>query len=329
MRNIGIIGTGYYVPSKVVTNNDLAKIIETSDEWIYKKVGIKERRMASPQEATSDLAIYSAQDAIRNAGISVEEIDLIILATSSPDMIQPSTAAIVQGKIGAINSCAFDISAVCAGFNYALTVANDMMRSNKNYKKALVIGAETYSRILDYTDRRTCIYFGDGAGAVILGDVSEKYGIKGSYLKNDGRGASVIQFLGGGSRYPASQETLKNNLHKFEMQGKLVWEFATDVFPKAIKKVVEDSCEKVENLDWVFSHQANINIIKSGLSALNIPMEKTYTTIEKYGNTSGASVVITLAEANKIGILKNGDKISLVAFGGGLSYGSLFLIWGK
>lgn len=329
MRNIGILGTGYYLPSKVLTNKELAEKVQTTDEWIYKKVGIKERRVASPHEATSDLAIYAAQDAVRNSEININEIDLIILATSTPDMIQPSTAAIVQGKIGALNACAFDISAVCAGFNYALAVASDMMKANNNYKKALVIGAETYSRILDYTDRKTCVYFGDGAGAVVLGDVPEEYGMKGSFLKNDGRGASVIQFLGGGSRYPASEETLKNNYHRFEMQGKLVWDFATTVFPKAVKTVVDNCGEKVSNLDWVFSHQANINIIKSGLDSLGLPFEKTYTTIEKYGNTSGASVVITLAEANAKGLLKKGDKVALVAFGGGLSYGSLYLKWGK
>lgn len=328
MRNIGIIGTGMYVPSKIMTNKDISEFIETTDEWIYKKVGIKERRIAAPQEATSDLAIYAAQDAIRNANVNVEEIDLIVLATSSPDMIQPSTAAIVQGKLGAINACAFDVSAVCAGFIYGLTVAENMLRANKNYKKALVIGAETYSRILDWEDRKTCVYFGDGAGAAVLSDVKEEYGIKNTFLMNDGRGASVIQFLGGGSRYPASEETLKNKYHRFEMQGKMVWDFATEIFPKAVKKVVEESNEKVCNLDWIFSHQANINIIKNGMKSLELNIEKTYTTIEKYGNTSGASVILTLAEANKKNLLKKGDKISLVAFGGGLSYGSAYLIWG-
>lgn len=329
MRNIGILGTGYYLPSKVLTNKELSKIVNTTEEWIYNKVGIKERRIASPQEATSDLAIYAAQEAIRNSKISIEEIDLIILATSSPDMIQPSTAAIVQGKIGAINACAFDISAVCAGFNYALSVANDMMKSNSYYKKALVIGAETYSRILDWTDRKTCVYFGDGAGAAILGDVSEKYGIKSTNLENDGRGASVIQFLGGGSRYPATEETLRKNMHKFEMQGKLVWDFATEAFPNGIKKVLDKSNEKPENLNWIISHQANINIIKQSMLKLNLSMEKTYTTIEKYGNTSGASVIITLAEANKKGLLKSGDKIGLISFGGGLSCGAVYLVWGN
>lgn len=329
MRNIGILGTGYYVPSKVMTNKEISTFVDTTDEWIYKKVGIKERRIASPQEATSDLAIYAAQDALRNSKINAGDIDLIILATSSPDMIQPSTAAIVQGKLGAVNACAFDISAVCAGFVYALTVAQDMLKANPMYKKALVIGAETYSRILDWTDRSTCVYFGDGAGAVVIGDVEEEYGIKSRYLMNDGRGASVIQFLGGGSRYPTTEETLKNKFHKFEMQGKLVWNFANEVFPKAVKKVIDLADEKVENLDWVISHQANINIIKNSMKTLGIDGEKTYTTIEKYGNTSGASVAITLAEANKKGLLKKGDKISLVAFGGGLSYGATYLVWGN
>lgn len=328
-RSIGIIGTGYYLPTKVMTNSEISKFIDTDDEWIYKRVGIRERRIASPHEATSDLAIYAAQDALRNSKVNVEDIDLIVLATSSPDMIQPSTAAIVQGKIGAINACAFDISAVCAGFNYALTIASDMMKANPRYKKALVIGAETYSRILDWTDRKTCVYFGDGAGAAILGEVSSEHGIKETFLMNDGRGASVIQFLGGGSRYPASEETLKNNYHKFEMQGKLVWNFATEVFPSSVKKVTEMAGESVENLDWVFSHQANINIIKNSMEKLGLPMDKTYTTIEKYGNTSGASVAITLAEANKKGLLKEGDKIALVAFGGGLSYGAIYMVWGK
>lgn len=329
MRNIGILGTGHYLPSKVLSNKELGKMVDTTDEWIYAKVGIRERRIASPQEATSDLAIYAAQEAIRDAEITVMDIDLIILATSSPDSIQPSTAAIVQGKLGAINACCFDISAVCAGFNYALSIANDMMKSNKKYRKALVIGAETYSRILDWTDRKTCVYFGDGSGAVVLGDVSEKYGIKETHLENDGRGASVIQFLGGGSRYPATEETLKKNMHKFEMQGKLVWDFATEIFPKTVKRVVENVGEKVENLDWIISHQANINIIKQSMKKLELPMEKTYTTIENYGNTSGASVAITLSEANKKGLLKLGDKIALVAFGGGLSCGGIYLVWGK
>jgi 3-oxoacyl-[acyl-carrier-protein] synthase-3 len=328
MSNIGITGTGFYVPSKVMTNKDLESLVDTSDEWIQKKVGIKERRIASPQEATSDLAIYAAQEALSNANVENKEIDLIILATSTPDMIQPATASIVQGKIGATNSAAFDVSAVCAGFIYAITTAYGMMKGIDHYKKALVIGAETYSRILDWNDRETCVFFGDGAGAVILEEVEDDFGIQETYLKNDGRGASVIQFLAGGSRYPASEETLEKNMHKFEMQGKQVWDFATTVMPLAVNKVVESADEKVSNLDFVIPHQANINIIKNSMDKLNLPMSKTYTNIDKYGNTSGASVAIALAEAHQKGVFNKGDKISLVGFGGGLSYGAVYLTWG-
>jgi len=327
MNDIGIIGTGFYVPAKVLTNKELEKRLETSDEWIYQKVGIKERRIAEPQEATSDLAIYASQESMRSAGIHSDDVDLIVLATSTPDMIQPSTAAIVQGKIGAINSAAFDVSAVCAGFVYAITVAYAMMKAIKDYKKALVIGAETYSRILDWNDRNTCVYFGDGAGAVVLGKVEEGTGIRNTFLRNDGRGANVIKFLGGGSRYPSSLETLEKNMHRFEMQGKQVWDFATTVCPLSVKKVVEDAGERLQDIDMVISHQANINIIKYSMDKLGLPMEKTFTNLDKYGNTSGASIPIALADAHQKGLIKKGNNVVLVGFGGGLSYGAVYLKW--
>jgi 3-oxoacyl-[acyl-carrier-protein] synthase-3 len=325
---VGIIGTGYYVPSRILTNLELESMVDTTDAWIFAKVGIHERRIADPHEATSDLAIHAAHEALRNAGVSPEEIDLIILATSSPDMIQPATAAIVQGKLGALNSAAFDVSAVCAGFVYALTVAQAMMKANPGYAKALVIGAETYSRILDWTDRTTCVYFGDGAGAVVLGKQPGSYGIHTTYLKNDGRGAGAIRYQGGGSRHPASTETLAQNLHRFEMNGKAVWDFATKACPESIRRVVSDAGLQIDEVDWVITHQANINIIKSSLADLGIPMTKTYTTIEHYANTAGASIPITLAEAHKKGLFKKGDKIVLVGFGGGLSLGAVYLEWG-
>lgn len=324
---IGIIGTGYFVPDKVLTNKDLEQMVDTTDDWIYGKVGVKERRIADPHDATSDLAIYASHDAMRSAGIHPEDLDLIILATSSPDMIQPATASILQGKLGALNSAAFDVSAVCAGFPYALTVAYSMMAALPQYKKALVIGAETYSRLLDWTDRNTCVYFGDGAGAVILGQVEEGYGIKSTFLKNDGRGAGVIKFQGGGSRYPTSPETIAKKFHKFEMNGKEVWNFATRVCPESVNQVCSTAGLSVKDLDWVITHQANINIIKNSMETLGLSMDKTYTTIAKYGNTSGASIPITLAEANSKGLLKKGDNIALVGFGGGLSQGAVLLKW--
>jgi 3-oxoacyl-[acyl-carrier-protein] synthase-3 len=325
---IGIIGTGYYLPSKILTNQDLEQMVETSDSWIYSKVGIRERRIAGPHEATSDLALRAAQEALSNAGVEPEEIDLIVLATSSPDMIQPATAAIVQGKLGALNSAAFDVSAVCAGFVYGMTVAWSMMQANPSYKRALVIGAETYSRILDWTDRTTCVYFGDGAGAVVLGKQAGELGIQTTFLKNDGRGAGAIRYLGGGSRHPASLETLAQKMHRFEMNGREVWNFATEACPLSIRKVVSDAGLNLSDIDWVIAHQANINIIRHSLADLGIPMEKTYTTIEKYANTAGASIPITLAEAHAKGLFKKGDKIVLVGFGGGLSLGAIYLNWG-
>jgi 3-oxoacyl-[acyl-carrier-protein] synthase-3 len=312
---VGIIGTGYYVPSRIMTNKDLEGMVDTTDAWIFNKVGIRERRIAHDDEATSDLAVEAARDALQNAGLTADKIDLIVLATSSPDMIQPATAAIVQGKLGALNSAAFDVAAVCAGFVYALTVAEAMMRTNPAYEHALVIGAETYSRILDWTDRTTCVYFGDGAGAVVLGRQEDPHGIRTSYLKNDGRGCQTIRYLGRGP-------------HRFEMNGKAVWEFATKACPDSIRRVTESAEISVDELDWVITHQANVNIIKSSLAELGIPFSKTYTTIEQYANTAGASIPITLAEGHKKGLFQKGDKMVLVGFGGGLSLGAVYLEWG-
>lgn len=327
MNNIGIKGLGYYLPNMTWTNRDLEKMINTSDEWIFSKTGIKERRIADPCEATSDLALYASLDALEDADLKAENIDLIILATSSPDMLQPSTAAILQGKLGAKNAAAFDISAVCAGFIFAITTAAGMMRG-LGYKNALVVGAETYSRILDWKDRNTCVFFGDGAGAVVLSETHEQ-GFIGSYIMNNGRGWDVIKYPAGGSRIPTTHETVKKGLHAFSMQGKKVWEFATEVFPASIRKVAEHSGIGIEDIDMVISHQANINIIKTSMANLGIPMEKTYTTIEKYGNTSGASVPITLVEAYKKNLIKKGDTVALVGFGGGLSWGAVLLNWIK
>ena len=312
---VGIIGTGYYVPSRIMTNKDLEAMVDTTDAWIFHKVGIRERRIAKPEEATSDLAVYAARDALQNAGISAEQVDLIVLATSSPDMIQPATAAIVQGKLGALNSAAFDVAAVCAGFVYALTVADALMKTNPAYERALVIGAETYSRILDWSDRTTCVYFGDGAGAVVLGRQPEPYGLHTSYLKNDGRGCQTIRYLGG---LP----------HRFEMNGKAVWDFATQACPDSIRRVTEAAEVSLDELDWVITHQANVNIIRNSLDELGIPWSKTYTTIEQYANTAGASIPITLAEGHRKGLFQKGDKMVLVGFGGGLSLGAVYLEWG-
>jgi 3-oxoacyl-[acyl-carrier-protein] synthase-3 len=241
-------------------------------------------------------------------------------------MMQPSTAAILQGKVGARNAGAFDISAVCAGFVYAVSVAFSMMRGCDRYRKVLVVGAETYSRILDWKDRTTCVFFGDGAGAVVLGETREP-GYLSQFLAADGTKWDVIQFPAGGSRLPTSQHTLDGGMHSFRMQGKQVWDFATKAFPEAVTRAAELAGVAVSDIDWVISHQANINIIQAGMAALGLPMNRTHTTIERTANTSGASVPIALDDAVTTGRIKPGQLVCMVGFGGGLAWGAVLVRW--
>ena len=325
---VRIIGTGSYLPEKVVTNFDMEKILDTTDDWIYTRVGIRERRIIDDEDTTSDLAARAAKKALEDANVDVLDIDLIIVATSSPDMIQPSTACVVQRKIGAWNAAAFDISAVCSGFVYALSIGADLLMSN-SYKKALIIGAEAYSRILDWSDRTSCVFFGDGAGAVVVSTDDKEKGILGSYLMADGRGYEIITMPAGGAKLPASYETVRNNQHAFRMDGKKIWDFVVDIFPKVVAKTLEKSGLTINDVDFIISHQANVNLIREGMKSIGLPMSKTHTTIEKYGNTSGASVSITLDDALKSGKINNGDTVILVAFGGGLTWGGIALRWNK
>jgi len=326
--SIVISGIGYYVPEKIIPNQWFEDKIDTTDAWIFEKVGIKERRMAAFNQTTSDLAVEASIKAIKDADLTIKDIDLIVLATSSPDMIQPPTASIVQGKLGANHAAAYDVGAVCAGFVFALNTAYAMQKTY-NYKHVLVIGAETYSRILDYKDRTTCVYFGDGAGAVVLSQKEHDGGIQEGYLMTEGDKNDVIRFQGGAAQFPTSLETIANNLHKFEMQGKKVWDFAVRVLPQATREVLKKANKKIEDLDFIVFHQANINIIRHGLNSLGIKEDKTHTTIKHFGNTSGASIVITLADAYEKKLIKKGDLIALVGFGGGLSYGATLLTWVK
>ncbi|MFO7697373.1 MAG: beta-ketoacyl-ACP synthase III [Anaerolineae bacterium] len=326
-RPIAIIGTGLYVPAEIVTNQDLASYLDTTDDWIQSKVGVKERRRAADGESTSDLAVAAARQALQRAGIEPSDLDLIVLATSSPDMIQPPTASIVQGKLGAYNAAAFDVGAVCAGGVYALDVAAAMMQSHAMYTHTLVIGAETYSRILDWNDRETCVYFGDGAGAAVLGHVSDGYGLCHSVLGTDGRAWDTITFLGGGSRHPASEDTVRNGLHKFRMRGKDVWTFATTVVPNAVELALTQAGMAAQDLDLVIFHQANINIIRANMERLGLSMCKTHICLDRYANTSGASVLMALHEAVERGKLCSGDTVALVGFGGGLSWAVSIWVW--
>lgn len=321
---VGILGTGSYLPEKVMTNDDLSKFVDTNDEWIRTRTGIRERRIAAENEATSDLAYKAAEKAIENAKIDKNEIDLVIVATMSPDHITPATAAIVQDKLG-INAAAFDLSAACTGFVYAFTTGYSFVKSGI-YKKVLVIGAETMSRILDWEDRTTCVLFGDGAGAVVLGQI-ENGGYIASHLVSDGSGAEDVIIPAGGSRNPVSKEEIDKREIYFKMKGSDVFKFAVRAFPETVENVLAQGNITADDVDMFIPHQANIRIIESIAKRFKQPLDKFYVNLQRYGNTSGASIPLALDEANKEGKLKKGDKVVMVGFGGGLTYGSILLEW--
>jgi len=317
----GFLGTGSCLPEKELTNFDMEKIVDTTDEWIQSRTGIKSRRIADDQTATSDLAYGAALKAIEAANISAEDLDMIIVATITPDMHFPSTACIVQDKLGADNASAFDVSAACSGFVYASTIAKQFVESGQA-KYVLVIGAETLSKILDFTDRNTCVLFGDGAGAAIIGQVSTG-GIIATDLGAKGSGGKFLTVPAGGSRMPASQETIDNRLHYISMDGSEVFKFAVRIMASSSKAVVEKAGWSVDELDYLVPHQANIRIINSAGKKLKLPPEKVHVNLDKFGNTSAGSVPIALDEAVRSGKIKSGDKVVLVAFGGGLTWGAL------
>jgi len=323
---VGILGTGSYVPEKIMTNDDLSKIVDTSDEWITTRTGIRERRIAADNEASSDLAWKAAEKAIEDAKIDRNEIGLVLVATMTADYQGASTASIVQDKLG-IKAAAFDLSAVCTGFVYAFTTAYSFIKSGI-YKKVLVIGAEKMSSVIDWTDRNSCVLFGDGAGAVVLGE-TETGGFISSHLVADGSGACELLVPAGGSRTPASHETLDNRDVYLKMNGREIFKFAVKVFPETVENVLEQANITADDVDLFVPHQANIRIIESISKRFKQPMEKFYVNLHKYGNTSGASVPLALDEANREGRLKKGDKVVIVGFGGGLTYGSILFEWSK
>jgi 3-oxoacyl-[acyl-carrier-protein] synthase-3 len=323
---VGIIGTGKYVPEKVLTNQDLEQMVETSDEWITTRTGIKERRMAADHEASSDLALKAAEAALENAGIAAEDLDLIIVSTITPDMFFPATACILQDKIGAKKAAAFDLSAACSGFIYALANAAHFISAG-TYKYALVVGAECLTRITDYTDRNTCILFGDGAGAAVLGPVPAGRGFRSFELGADGSGGELLKICGGGSRMPASRQTVDERRHYIYMEGKEVFKFAVRVMGSAAETALHKAGLGKEDIDFLVPHQANIRIIQSALSRLNVPEEKCIINVDKYGNMSAASIPVALAEAVESGRVNAGDCLLLVGFGGGLTWGASVLIW--
>lgn len=326
MQSIGIKGIGYYVPENVFTNFDFEKIIDTSDEWIRTRTGIIERRFASKEQATSDLATEASLKAIKNAKINKEDVDMIILATTTADYIAQGAACIVQNKLGLKKIPCFDLNAACTGFIYGLEVAYSLVKSGL-YKNVLVIGAETLSRIVDMQNRNTCVLFGDGAAAAIIGEVEKGYGFLGFSIGAEGEDNMILKVPAGGSKKPNNEETIKNRENFVIMKGQDVFKFAVSTLPKVTSDALEKAKLKVNDLSMVFPHQANLRIIESAAKRMKFPLEKFYMNLSRYGNTSSASVGIALGEAIEKGLVKKGDNIALTGFGGGLTYGSTIIKW--
>ncbi len=324
--NIGILGTGSYVPEKILTNDDLSKMVDTNDEWITTRTGIKERRIAAPDQATSDLAAEAGIRAIEDAGIDKSEIDLVIVATMTQDHAAASSAAVVQNKLGLI-AAAFDLAAACTGFVYAYAAGYSFIKAGV-YKKVLVIGAETSSTVIDWEDRNTCVLFGDGAGAVVLGEV-ETGGTMALHLVADGSGASELSVPSSGSRMPVTKETVENKQTYLKMNGREIFKFAVRVFPESVENVLGQRNITADDVDLFIPHQANIRIIESIAKRFKQPLDKFYINLQKYGNTSAATIPLALDEAVKEGRVKKGDKIVVTGFGGGLTYGSVLFEWSK
>ena len=325
VRKVKIIGTGSYLPDKVYTNEYLESIVQTNSKWIYENLGIKERRIASTYQATSDLAAAAGLKAIESSCLSREDIDLIIVATATPDRLAPSTAAIVQDKIQAYNAVAFDLSAVCSGFLYSMSVAAQFIAAGV-YDNVLVIGADTFSRVVDWT-RRDCVFFGDGAGAAILSSGNVNEGFLAFRLYTNGRGKWNYTIPAGGSENPASYKTVKNGLHYFKMNGKAVYEIGTEVLPNAIKQVIADTGLNINDIDFMIPHQPSIKILEKTAEIIGLPFEKVMTNMDKYANTSGGTIPILLDELNKTNRLKKGNIILFAAVGSGWTWGAAISKW--
>ncbi|MET3288435.1 UNVERIFIED_CONTAM: 3-oxoacyl-[acyl-carrier-protein] synthase-3 [Brevibacillus sp. OAP136] len=326
LRPVGILGTGSYTPERVLTNADLEKMVETNDEWIVTRTGIRERRISSKEQASSDLAYEAAQRALKKANITAEELDMIIVATVTPDMMFPSTACILQDKLGAKKASALDISAACTGFLYGVTTASQFI-ANGMYRYVLVIGVESLSKITNYEDRNTCVLFGDGAGAAILGPVPEGYGFKAFELGADGSGGELLNLPAGGSRLPATAETVEQGLHYMYMAGSEVFKFAVRVMNSATETVLEKAGLEKESIDLLVPHQANLRIIEAALKRFGLSEDKVAINLDRYGNMSSASIPVALDEAVEAGRVKEGDNLVLVGFGGGLTWGAALLTW--
>ncbi len=317
-----ITGTGHAVPEKILTNHDLAEMVDTSDEWIRTRTGIVERHIASDNKGTSDYAALAAKEALKEANLEPVELDLILFGTVTPDMYFPSAACFLQEKIGAVNAAALDISAACSGFLYGLTLAEGMIASGK-YKNILVIGAELLSRITDWTDRATCVLFGDGAGAAVVQPSDGEKGLIGSYIKSDGKLWHLLNMPGGGSLLPPARAKDDTAAYYIKMEGREVFRYAVTLMGDAASRVLKESGFTGEDLDLFIPHQANLRIIQAIAKRLNVPDEKVYVNLDRYGNTSAASIPIALNEARKNGRIKSGNLILAVAFGAGFTWSAV------
>lgn len=320
-----IRGLGACLPEKILTNFDLEKMVDTTDEWIRTRTGIRERRIVAKGRSASDLAVPACLDAIKAAGLTPQEMDLIIVATVTPDMLFPSTACSIQNKIGA-RCGAFDLSAACSGFTYAVAVADSFIRAGL-YKNILVVGTEVLSAFIDWQDRSTCVLFGDGAGAAVVSVSDDGHGIEASYLGSDGSQAELLQIPAGGSVYPPSEETVQKRMHYLKMQGSEVFKVAVKTMDQAVREVLRQTQLEVSDIDCLIPHQANMRILQAVAERLEIPLEKIFINVERYGNMSSASTIVALYEAVKTGKIKKGDNVVLVAFGGGLTWAATLIRW--
>lgn len=327
--SIKIIGTGSYVPEKVLTNFDLEKMVETTDEWIRSRTGIEQRRIAAPEQATSDLAYEAAVKALEMAKTPASELDGIIVASITVDHVFPSTACILQKKLGAMNAFCFDLEAACSGLLYSIEVAHAMIKSNIKYRKILVIGAEKLSSIVNWEDRNTCVLFGDGAGALVLEKSAEgeEDCVLASNLGANGTYTEVLQIPAGGSRMPASPQTVEEKLHFMKMSGQDVFKLAVNAMVSSCNEALAFANLPSSAVTWLVPHQANYRILKAVASRLSIPEDKVYMNVNRYGNTSAASVGICIDEMVRGGFVKTGDYVLLTAFGGGLTWGSILIKW--
>jgi 3-oxoacyl-[acyl-carrier-protein] synthase-3 len=327
-RSTVILGTGSYAPERILTNDDLAHMVETSDEWIRSRSGIRERRIAAPNEASSDMGLRAAQRALEDAGLKPADIDLLIVATVTPDTVMPACACFIQHKLGVPTTAAcFDLNAACSGYVYALDTACAMLTSGR-YRKALIIGVEKLSSVIDWQDRTTCVLFGDGAGATVIGLSDEPdRGLLGTRLGAFGEGTDLLYISHGGSRSPTTPESIAARDHCIRMKGKEVFKLAVRGMDEAARDILEQHKIRADQISLVIPHQANLRIIEAISQYLELPMERFFVNVDRYGNTSAASIPIALDEARRAGRIQPGDLTLLVAFGAGLTYGSALIRW--